>query len=117
MSLLGFILELVGKGAHSILTFYLYVLIAAIVISWVRPNTTHPIFRQIIQMIVKMTEPVFYKIRQILPRALYSTGLDFSPILVFIGIEVLKQISVKLMIVGINLQKDGLLDPNRFQNF
>ena len=58
------------------LTFYMWIVIAGAVLSWVSPDPYNPIVR----FINTATEPVFYQIRKRLPVNL--GGLDISPILV-----------------------------------
>jgi len=70
-----------------ILTLYLYIMIAMIIMSWLKvfgiANTRNPIVAQIDQILYALTEPVLGPIRRILPR----TGmLDLSPIVVFVAI-------------------------------
>lgn len=71
---------------RSLLGFYEIVVIASIVISWIRPNPHSPIVRQILSIIIRLTEPVFRWIRSKLPSALNNTGLDFSPIFLFLAL-------------------------------
>lgn len=61
---------------HYALTFYMYVIIARAILSWVSPDPYNPIVR----FINNITEPVLYQIRKRLP--VTAGGIDFSPILV-----------------------------------
>lgn len=72
---------------YHALNIYLFVMIAMIIMSWLKvfgiANTRNPIVAQIDQILHALTEPVLRPIRNILPR----TGmLDLSPIVVFLGI-------------------------------
>lgn len=62
---------------------YFFALIAMIVISWVAPTSSHPAIR----LLYQITEPVMRPFRSMLPN---MGGLDFSPILVFILIQVIQ---------------------------
>ncbi len=58
-----------------ILDLYMYVVIARAVLSWVSPDPNNPI----VQFINKITEPVLYRLRKMLPDL---GGIDISPIIV-----------------------------------
>ncbi|OGR61475.1 MAG: hypothetical protein A3J80_08535 [Desulfobacula sp. RIFOXYB2_FULL_45_6] len=62
------------------LTFYMYIVIAGAVLSWVSPDPYNPIVR----FINTATEPVFYQIRKRLP--VNFGGLDVSPVIVILAI-------------------------------
>ena len=78
-----------------IVNTYLIALIVMIVVSWVAPGTRHPA----VLLVYQITEPVMAPVRSILPSA---GGLDFSPILVFIAINVI-QIALRHMAAAAGL--------------
>jgi YggT family protein len=86
-SLLGVIALLVN--------IYFFALLAMIILSWVAPGSNHPA----IYLLYQITEPVMAPFRKALPP---MGGMDFSPILVFILINVL-QIALRHMAAGIGL--------------
>jgi YggT family protein len=65
-----------------ILSIYIWVIIAAAVISWVTPNPYNPVVR----MLRRLTEPVLAPLRQLLP-PWKTFGLDFSPMIVILLIQ------------------------------
>jgi YggT family protein len=67
---------------QQILNIYIWVVIAAAVISWVTPNPYNPIVR----LLRRLTEPVMAPIRQLLP-PWKTFGLDFSPMIVILLIQ------------------------------
>lgn len=76
-----------------ILSIYLFIMVAMIIMSWLKvfgiANPRNPIVAQIDQILYALTEPVLGPIRKILPR----TGmLDLSPIIVFIAIFFLQNL-------------------------
>ncbi len=81
--------------AGLIVNAYLVALIVMIVVSWVAPGTRHPA----VLLTYQSTEPVMAPVRSLLPSA---GGLDFSPILVFIVINVL-QIALRHMAAAAGL--------------
>lgn len=66
-----------------VVNIYLIALIAMIVVSWVAPGSRHPA----IFLLYQITEPVMAPIRALLPS---MGGLDFSPLLIFIAINVIQ---------------------------
>lgn len=66
-----------------ILDIYFYAVIASVVISWVAPNSYHPAP----QLISQLTEPLFKLARRVVPPI---GGLDLSPILIFLVIQVVQ---------------------------
>jgi len=75
-----------GLAAY-LLKIYFFALLAMIVLSWIAPGGNNPA----LYLLHQLTEPVMAPFRKILPA---MGGLDFSPILVFIIINVL-QIALK----------------------
>ena len=65
------------------LKIYFFALLAMIVLSWIAPGGNHPA----LYLLHQITEPVMAPFRKVLPA---MGGLDFSPILVFIIINVLQ---------------------------
>ena len=66
-----------------LLKIYFFALLAAIILSWISPGGGNPA----VYLLLQITEPVMAPVRKLLPS---MGGLDFSPILVFIGINVLE---------------------------
>ena len=64
---------------------YLWVVIISALLSWVNPAPYNPIVRAL----RSLTEPVFYRIRRLLPFVVIG-GLDLSPIAVIFGIQFLQ---------------------------
>lgn len=92
MEILGAILIPVIKTVLWLLKIYEWVLIIAIFLSWVNPDPYNPIVR----FIYSLTEPVLRWIRYKIPIRLGM--IDFSPILVFIAIEILRNILIQIAI-------------------
>ena len=66
-----------------LVNLYFFILIAMIIVSWVAPGSRHPA----IELIWQISEPIMAPVRSLLPS---MGGIDFSPILVFIGINVVQ---------------------------
>jgi len=78
------------------LSFYFFAILASIILSWVAPGSASPA----VYLLHQLTEPVMAPFRRLLPA---MGGLDLSPILVFIAIQI-AQIFVSYAARGVNLQ-------------
>ena len=78
-----------------LVNIYFFALLAMIILSWVAPGSNHPA----IHLLYQITEPVMAPFRKALPP---MGGMDFSPILVFILINVI-QIALRHMAAGVGL--------------
>ena len=78
-----------------LVNIYFFALLAMIILSWVAPGSNHPA----IYLIHQITEPVMAPFRKALPP---MGGMDFSPILLFILINVV-QISLRHVAAGVGL--------------
>ena len=67
---------------ENVLNIYIWVVIAAAVISWVTPNPYNPVVR----LLRRLTEPVLAPVRQLLP-PWKTFGLDFSPMIIILLIQ------------------------------
>ncbi|MDP4548201.1 MAG: YggT family protein [Marinobacter sp.] len=65
-----------------IVKIYFWSVIAVVVVSWIAPQSGHPA----IQLVAQITEPVMRPVRNIMPS---MGGLDLSPIIVFLILNVL----------------------------
>jgi YggT family protein len=72
-----------------LLTFYWWIVIIAVLLTWVNPDPYNPIVR----FLRGVTEPVFYQIRRYLPFVVIS-GIDLSPIVVLLLIRVVRMVVV-----------------------
>ena len=74
-----------------LLQLYSYVLLARVLLSWI-PNIdrSNPTVDSIIRFIYDITEPILRPIRDMLPAT--NMGIDFSPLIVFVGITILIRI-------------------------
>jgi YggT family protein len=88
MFIIGNLLKAVAVVLNYVLHFYMWIIIARAVLSWVNPDPYNPIVR----FIHNVTEPVLYRIRRKLP--LDFGGIDFSPIVVILGIIFLQHFVV-----------------------
>lgn len=69
----------------SLINIYKWVVIVRVLISWINPDP----YNSIVQFLRGVTDPALYAIRRILPSFLWSTGLDFTPLLLIVFLEIL----------------------------
>ena len=74
----------------KVLWIYSMIILAAVIISWVRPDPFNPI----VQILRATTEPLFDWVRRHLPFAMVGM-LDLSPIIVMISIQLLQMVVVR----------------------
>ncbi|WP_147821585.1 YggT family protein [Salidesulfovibrio onnuriiensis] len=74
----------IAKVLSIVLNAYMWIVIISALITWVNPDPYNPIVR----FLRGVTEPVFYKVRQLLP-FLNVGGFDLSPIVIILAIQVL----------------------------
>lgn len=88
MFILGHFINALSLVIYYILNFYIWVVIARAILSWVNPDPYNPIVR----FIHNITDPVLYHIRRKLPVSF--SGIDFSPIIVILAIVFLQEFLV-----------------------
>jgi len=78
---------------NTIVDLYEFVIIIAVVASWLIVfgvlSTRNEMARSLLNLLDALTEPVFRRIRRVVPSI---GGLDLSPIIVFIVLEVLRRL-------------------------
>lgn len=74
-----------GDILGKLISLYEIALLIRIVLSWVPHNP----YNQAIQFLYKITDPVLDPIRKLIPSI---RGIDFSPIIVFFALGIVKKI-------------------------
>ncbi len=75
------ILVTVIQMLSMIISLYVWVVIIAALITWVRPDPYNPI----VQTLTRLTEPVYRYIRRYIPTVI--GGIDLSPIILILGLQ------------------------------
>ena len=100
MFIFGNLLEAVAVILDRVLQLYSFVVLVAVLISWVSPDPFNPI----IKFLRAATEPLFEWVRQRLPFAVIGM-LDLSPMVVFFTIWFARMFLVSsLMDVAVRLR-------------
>jgi YggT family protein len=92
MFIIGNFLKAVAIVLNYVLTVYMWIVVARAVLSWVNPDPYNPIVR----FIHNATEPVLYRVRTKIP--VIFGGIDFSPIVVILGVIFLQNFVVNSLI-------------------
>src|SRR5919201_4750060 len=104
MFLIGNLFGAIAMILHYALWFYMGIIIARAVISWVSTDPYNPI----VQFLYRATEPVLEPIRRRLPGG--GFGIDFSPLIVILAIYFLDEFLVRsLQQIAIQLRCAGAL--------
>src|SRR5688500_2791027 len=80
----NFTLALAGV-LDGLINLYSFVLLIAILLSWVNPDPYNPIVR----FVRSATEPLLARVRRVLPFVVIG-GLDLSPLVAAIGLQFLR---------------------------
>ena len=80
MFILGNFLSATAQILKIVLELYMWIIIIRALLSWVNPDPYNPI----VQFLNSITEPVLYRVRQLIPMS--GMGIDFSPIIVILAI-------------------------------
>jgi len=67
---------------HTVINVYIWIIIIAALLSFVRPDPSNPI----VQFLYRVTEPAYRFIRQKMP-FLIMGGIDLSPIVIILGLQ------------------------------
>ena len=97
MDMLGFLLI---KG----LEIYSFIIILSVIISWLTAfnvvNPSHPATRNLLGLLARLTDPVMEPVRRFVPPI---GGIDITPLIVIIAIELLKHFVFQLFFRGMFL--------------
>ena len=69
---------------RSLMVVYIWVIIIASFLSFVRPDPNNPI----VQALYRLTEPAFAFVRRKFPFVIFS-GIDLSPLVIIIGLQLI----------------------------
>ena len=88
MFILGNFLTATAQILEIVLKLYMWIMIIRALLSWVNPDPYNPI----VQFLNSITEPVLYRVRQLIPMS--GVGIDFSPMIVILIIIFLQSFLV-----------------------
>lgn len=92
MSVLGTFLSAIAWVVSTLLNLYIWVIIIAALISWVRPDPYNPI----VQVLNRLTLPVYARLRALIPTAI--NGIDFAPLIIAIALKFIDMTFISLLL-------------------
>ena len=84
-----------ANAINLIFRIYSFIVLARVILSWVRVSPWHPTWGPIIRFIYQATDPVMEPVRRLIPA---MGGLDFSPIIVLFGLDIIRTIVVNALV-------------------
>ena len=93
MHFLGLILLSIARILELLINLYTFIVAFACIITWVNPDPYNPIVRFLNQA----TQPVFSRVKRLLPRVFFKTAFDVTPIIVFILLIVIETVFVGMI--------------------
>lgn len=72
---------------------YSFIIFIRAIISWVSPDPYNPI----VQALYRLTEPVLRPIRRVLLRSMGNIGIDFSPLIAIILLQIFGKILLGML--------------------
>jgi YggT family protein len=81
-----FLISAVASTIYMMLELYKWFIIISALITWVNPDPSNPL----VQILRRLTEPVYAYIRRYIPTSI--NGIDLSPIIVIFGIFFIQQL-------------------------
>ncbi|MDD3344297.1 MAG: YggT family protein [Sulfurospirillaceae bacterium] len=94
--ILATFVEALAQILHTIINIYIWVIIIAALITFVRPDPYNPI----VQILFRLTNPVYAFIRRYIPTIF--GGLDIAPIIVILSLQFIDLFAVKLLFALVN---------------
>ena len=92
MIVLSTFLNAVANILHMVITAYIWVLIAAALISWIQPKPFNPI----VQLLYKLTAPAYALVRKTRISTVFG-GIDLAPLLLIFALEFIDMFFIGLL--------------------
>jgi len=73
---------------------YSFIIIIRAVVSWVSPDPYNPMVR----ILYRLTEPVLAPIRKVIFKTVGNIGIDFSPFIAIILIQIIGRFLIRLLL-------------------
>ena len=96
MIVLSTFLSAVANILHMVITAYIWVLIAAALISWIQPNPFNPIVQLLVQLLYKLTAPAYALVRKTRIPTVFG-GIDLAPLLLIFALEFIDMFFIGLL--------------------
>ncbi len=87
-----FLVVTIVQMLQMVIKLYIWVVIIAALISWVRPDPYNPI----VQTLYRLTEPIYAYIRRYIPTII--GGIDLAPLIVIFGLQFVELLLSNMLI-------------------
>lgn len=91
MIILATLIQAFATILHTLINIYIWVVIIAALITFVRPDPYNPI----VQILFRLTNPVYAFIRKLVPTLI--GGIDLAPLIVILTLQFIDLFAVKLL--------------------
>jgi len=92
MIVISTLLMAIANILHMVINLYIWIVIIAALITWVRPDPYNPI----VQILYRLTEPVYAFIRRYIPTNI--SGFDIAPLILILGLQFFDMFFVNLLL-------------------
>ncbi len=83
----------------QLISYALYVLVLIrVIFSWLRPRRLHPLLVRIERLAYAVTEPLLRPIRRLLFRFQAGSPIDFSPLVLYLLIELAQRLLIRAIL-------------------
>ena len=89
--ILATLIQAIAQILSMVITIYIWVVIISALLTWVNPDPGNPI----VQILRRLTEPVYAFVRKYIPTTI--GGIDLSPIIIILALQFLDLFLVKVL--------------------
>jgi YggT family protein len=91
MIVLATFLQAIAQILHMVIQIYIWIVIIAALLTWVRPDPYNPI----VQTLYRLTEPAYAFIRRYIPTVI--GGIDLAPLILILALQFIDMFVVGLL--------------------
>ena len=91
MIVISTLIMAIANILNMITELYIWIVIIAALITWVRPDPYNPI----VQILYRLTEPVYALLRRYIPTNIQ--GFDIAPLILILGLQFFKMFFIQLL--------------------
>ena len=89
--ILATFIQAIAQILSMVINIYIWVIIISALLSWVNPDPSNPI----VQILRRLTEPVYAWVRRYIPTVI--GGIDLSPIIIILALQFLDLFLVRVL--------------------
>ena len=90
---LGRLIISIADILQMVLKLYSFIIVGSVILSWVGADPYNPIVR----ILRQLTEPIFSRVRRILPSFFFKTGFDFTPLIVLFVLLLIENVGIEFL--------------------